>query len=170
MRKLYSMAGLYWPIREANSMRISVLTNEKLYCMCRPVSPVWGAWPAWSEREVVCGIRPIRGSHRDMASLSNGFMYPCPILETPYQRLYRKDRLPRAHFCYRQLAKFGIVWGICLYTLLWLVCYKPTGQCFPDCRVWVSVDFDPKCKIFLGKPWAHGVPIHEEEIKFKTRI
>ena len=44
-----------------------------------------------------------------------------------------------------QLAKFRIVQnctGICLYnTLHWLVCYKPTGQCFPDFVVWVSVDF-----------------------------
>ena len=32
------------------------------------------------------------------------------------QRLYRKDRHPSAYFCYLQLAKFGIVQGICLYT------------------------------------------------------
>ena len=52
------------------------------------------------------------------------------------QRLYRKDRLPRAYFCYRQLAKFGIVWGIFLYNaLLGPVCYKLTDSCFPCCGV-----------------------------------
>ena len=33
------------------------------------------------------------------------------------QRPYRKDRLPRDYFCCRQLAKFRIVRGICLYML-----------------------------------------------------
>jgi len=41
---------------------------------------------------------------------------------------------------------------------------------FPDCGVWVSVDFDSKNKILWGETRAHGVPIHEEEKKFKTRI
>ena len=50
------------------------------------------------------------------------------------------------------------------------VWYKPAGQCFPDCGVWVSVDFDSKYKILLGETRAHGVPIHEEEKKFETRI
>ena len=87
-----------------------------------------------------------------------------------YQRLYRKDRLPRAYFCYRQLGKFGIVRGICLYnTLLWLVCYKPTGQWFPDCGVWVTVDFDPKYNILWGETRAHWVPIHEEEEKVQNK-
>jgi len=36
--------------------------------------------------------------------------------------------------------------------------------------VWVSVDFDSKYKILRGETRAHGVPIHEEEKKFKTRI
>jgi len=31
-----------------------------------------------------------------------------------------KDRLPSAYFCYRELAKFGIVRGICMHsTLVW---------------------------------------------------
>jgi len=34
----------------------------------------------------------------------------------------------------------------------------------------VSVDFYSKYKIILGETRAHGVPIHEEEKKFKTRI
>ena len=76
------------------------------------------------------------------------------------QRPYRKDRLPRAYFCYRQLAKFRIVQGICLYNMLhWLVCYKPAGQSFPDFGVWVSVDFDSKYKIVWGET--------REEIKKK---
>ena len=67
------------------------------------------------------------------------------------QRPCRRDRLPRAYFCCRQLAKFGIVRGICLYNMLvWLVCYNPTLHCFPDCGVWVSVDFDSKYKILWG--------------------
>jgi len=36
--------------------------------------------------------------------------------------------------------------------------------------VWVSVDFDSKYKILWGETRAHGVPIHEEEKRFKTRI
>ena len=35
---------------------------------------------------------------------------------------------------------------------------------------WVSVDFDSKYKILWGETRAHGVPIHKEEKKFKTRI
>ena len=65
------------------------------------------------------------------------------------QRPYRKDRLPRAYFCCRQLAKFGIVRCICLYNmLLWLVCNNQTLQCFPDCGVWVSVDFDSNTRFY----------------------
>ena len=85
-------------------------------------------------------------------------------MERLHQRLYRKDRLPSAYFCYCQLAKFGIVRGICLYhTLPWLVCYKPAGQCFPGCGVWDIVDFDSKYKILLVETRAHGVPIHEKK-------
>ena len=70
---------------------------------------------------------------------------------------YRKDRLPRAYFCCRQLAKFRIVRGICLYnTLHWLVCYKPAGQSFPEFGVWVSVDFDSKYKIVWGETSRAG--------------
>ena len=87
------------------------------------------------------------------------------------KRPNRKDRLPRAYFCCRQLAKFRILWGNCLYNaLFWPVCCKPAGQCFPDCGVWVSVDFDSKYKILWGETRAHGVPIHERIKKFKTRI
>ena len=85
-----------------------------------------------------------------------------------YQRPYRKDRLPRAYFRCRQLAKFRIVRGFCLYnTLHWLVIYKPAGQSFPDFGVWVSVDFDSKYKILWGETRDHGVPIHERKKKFK---
>jgi hypothetical protein len=35
---------------------------------------------------------------------------------------------------------------------------------------WVTVDFDSKYKILWGEIRAHGVPLHEEEKKFKTRI
>ena len=45
---------------------------------------------------------------------------------------------------------------------------KPAGQCFPDCGVWVSVDFDSKYKILWGKARAHGAP--DEEKKFHTRF
>ena len=48
--------------------------------------------------------------------------------------------------------------------------YKPAGQCFPDCGVWVPVDFDSKYKVLWGETIAHGVPIHEEEKKFQTGI
>ena len=81
-----------------------------------------------------------------------------------YQRPYRKDRLTRAYFCCRQLAKFRIVRGICLYNMLhWLVCCKPAGQSFPDFGVWVFVDFDSKYKILWGVTRDHGVPIHERK-------
>ena len=36
--------------------------------------------------------------------------------------------------------------------------------------MWVSVDFDSKYKILWGETRAHGVPMHEEENKFKARI
>jgi len=35
---------------------------------------------------------------------------------------------------------------------------------------WVSVDFDSKYKLLWGETGTHGVPIHEEEKKFKARI
>ena len=46
--------------------------------------------------------------------------------------------------------------------LFWPVWYKPAGQCFPDCGVWVSVDFLSKYKILWGETRAHGV-IHERK-------
>ena len=92
-----------------------------------------------------------------------------PILTVSrYQRQYRKDRLPRAYFCCRQLAKFRFVRGICLYNMLhWLVCYKPAGQSFPDFGVWVSVDLDSKYKIVCGETRDHRIPILEEIKKLK---
>jgi len=36
--------------------------------------------------------------------------------------------------------------------------------------VWVTVDFDSKYNILLGETRAHGVSIHEERKKCKTRI
>jgi len=60
--------------------------------------------------------------------------------------------------------------SVCIMYYLTSLLYKSAGQCFPDCGVWVSVDFDSKCKILCGETRAHGVPIHEEEKKFKTRI
>ena len=93
------------------------------------------------------------------------------IGHSAWQRPYRKDRLPRAYFCCRQLAKFRIVRGICLYNMLhWLVCYKPAGQSFPDFGVWVSVDFDSKYKIVWGETRDHRIPILEEIKKLKKRI
>ena len=87
------------------------------------------------------------------------------------QRPYRKDRLLRAYFCCRQLAKFRIVRGICLYNKLdWLVCYKPAGQSFPDFGVWVSVNFDSKYKIVWGETRDHRRLILEEIKKLKKRI
>ena len=63
-----------------------------------------------------------------------------------------------------QLAKFRIVWGIRLYNALRTLTslYKPA-----DCGVWVSVDFDSKYKMLWGETRVHGVPMHEEEKKFK---
>ena len=88
-----------------------------------------------------------------------------------HQRPYRKDRLPRAYFSCRQLAKFRIVRGICLYNMPhWLVCYKPAGQSFPDFGVWVSVDFDSKYKIVWGETRDHRISILEEIKKLKKRI
>ena len=82
------------------------------------------------------------------------------------QRPYRKDRLPRDFYCCRQLANLRILRRICLYNMLvWIVCYKPAGQCFLGCGVWGSVDFYSKYKILWGVTRAHGVPIHEEEKK-----
>jgi len=36
--------------------------------------------------------------------------------------------------------------------------------------VWGTVEFYSKYKILKAETRAHGVPIHEEEKKFKTRI
>ena len=85
------------------------------------------------------------------------------LVEQDYynQRPYRKDRLPRAYFCCRQLAKFRIV------LVHWLVCYKPAGQSFPYFEVWVSVDFDSKYKIVWGETRDHRIPILEEIKKLK---
>jgi len=41
---------------------------------------------------------------------------------------------------------------------------------FTGCGVWGNVDFDSKYKILWGETRAHDVLIHEERIKFKTRI
>ena len=41
---------------------------------------------------------------------------------------------------------------------------------FSEYAVWVSVDFDSKYNILWGETRAHGVHIHEEKKKFKTRI
>jgi len=41
-------------------------------------------------------------------------------------------------------------YGAFVGTLVWLVCYKPAGQCFPDCGVWGTVDFDKKIQDFMG--------------------
>ena len=89
-------------------------------------------------------------------SVNNLLLYGIPVPQRPY----RKDRLPRAYFCCRQLAKFRIVQGICLYNML--VCYKPAGQSFPDFGVWVSVDLDSKYKIVCGETRDHRIPILEE--------
>ena len=43
--------------------------------------------------------------------------------------------------------------------------YKITGNCFPGCGVWVTVDFDSKYKFEGVKLVPMGVPIHEEEEK-----
>ena len=66
--------------------------------------------------------------------------------EGVHQRLYRKDRLPRYFYCYRQLANLRIVRCICLYNaLLGPVCYKLTESCFPCyevlgfCRFWFKI-------------------------------
>ena len=92
-----------------------------------------------------------------------------PYIPFP-QRPYRKDRLPRAYFCCRQLAKFRIVRVICLHNMLnWLVCYKPAGQSFPDFGVWVSVDIDSKQKILWGETRDHREPIHERKKKLQNK-
>ena len=89
---------------------------------------------------------------------------------TVNQRPYRKDRLPRDYFCCRQLAKFIIVRGSCLYNMLhWLVCNKPAGQSFPDFGEWVSVDFDSKYKTVWGETRDHRIPILEEIKKLKKK-
>ena len=86
------------------------------------------------------------------------------------QRPCRKDRLPRAYFCCRQLAKFRIVRCICLYNMLhWLVCYKPAGHSFPDFGVWVSVDFDSKYKIVWVESRDHRILILEEKKKVEKK-
>ena len=82
----------------------------------------------------------------------------------------KKHGRPKGSFCYRQLAKFRIVWGICLYNMLhWLVCYKLAGQSFPEFGVWVSVDFDSKYKIVWGETRDHRIPILEEIKKLKKK-
>ena len=87
------------------------------------------------------------------------------------QRLGRWDRRPRALFCCRQLAKFRIVRGICLYNaLLWPVCYKPTGQCSPDCGVLGYCRFWIKAQDFMGwNLWPRGICSWRRK-KFKIRI
>ena len=70
-----------------------------------------------------------------LGTADGSYSYVSPSVSSS-QRLYRKDRLPRAYFCCRQLAKFGIVRGICLYNaLLGPVCYQLTESCFPCCGV-----------------------------------
>ena len=60
----------------------------------------------------------------------------CQYMYSVYQRLNRKDRLPRYFYCCRQLANLRIVLGICLYNaLLGPICYKLTELCFTCCRV-----------------------------------
>ena len=88
-----------------------------------------------------------------------------------YQRLYRKYRLPRAFYCCRQLAKFRIWQGICLYNaLLGPVCYKLTESCFPCCGVLGYCRFWFKIQDFIGwneGPWS---TYSWRRKKFKTRI
>ena len=78
--------------------------------------------------------------------------------------IYKKDHIEKIDF---QELIFAVVnWpNSKLYgaSVCKMYCYKPAGQCFPDCGLWVSVDFDSKCKILWGETRAHGVPIHEEE-------
>ena len=60
-------------------------------------------------------------SPRNMISrFRNVWLISYQAIEGSQQRLHRKDRLPRAYFCYRQLAKFEIVQGICLYNMHYL--------------------------------------------------
>ena len=93
----------------------------------------------------------------------------CPKRDVE-QRPFRKDRLPRSYFCCLQLAKFRIVQGLCLYNMQhWLVCFEPTGQCFLDCGVWVSEDFDSEYKILWGETRDHEVPIHERRKKVQNK-
>ena len=37
--------------------------------------------------------------------------------------------------------------------------YNPTGQCFPGCGVWGTVDFDSKYKCLRGETRNHGATI-----------
>ena len=120
-------------------------------------------WGRWRQQKSQC---PEAGKPSD-TQVDGGEM---KLSLSPYQRPYRKDRLPRAYFCCRQLAKFRIVRGICLNNMLhWLVCYKPAGQSFPDFGVWVSVDFDSKYKIVWGETREHRIPILEEIKKLKKK-
>ena len=92
------------------------------------------------------------------------------LADAPPQRPYRKDRLPRDFYCCHQLAKFRIVRGfIRLFnTQVWLVCYKPTGQCFPGCGEWGTVDLDSKYKILSGETRAHVVHFMKKKIQNKN--
>jgi len=55
---------------------------------------------------------------------------------------------------------------VCMYNvLLWLVCYNPTGKCFPGCGVGGFVDFDSKYKMLWGETRAHRVPMHQSITK-----
>ena len=49
------------------------------------------------------------------------------------------------------------------HAIVWLVCYNPTLQCFPDCGVWGTVDLIQNTRFYGGETWAHGLPIQEEE-------
>jgi len=75
------------------------------------------------------------------------------------QRPNRKDRLPKAYFCCRQLSELYGAFVRIIHMLHWLVCNKPVGQSFPDFGVWVSADFDSKYKNLWGETRGHGVPI-----------
>ena len=85
------------------------------------------------------------------------------------QTVYRRDDVQEL-FCHRQLANLINVRGICLWnTLLQPFCNRLIGtKLFSWLRG--SVDFDSKYKILMDETRAHGVPIHEDEKKFKTRI
>ena len=92
------------------------------------------------------------------------------LTESLDQRLYRRDRLPRAFLVV-------VIWPISEFygafvSIMHYFDQSATLQLanvFLIAGVWVSVDFDSYYKILWGETRDHGVPIHERKKKVQNK-